>query len=114
MNRSDERKQFLADILTTAIEGGINYWSRTLKYKWKDTPTEPTAVIRDEDGSKYDLSIETVAKGIGLIVRGEVHLNTAMVESIKRANRENEAADLDAWDADAIIQAAVLGELVYG
>ena len=27
MNRSDARNEFLTDVLTTAVEGGINHWA---------------------------------------------------------------------------------------
>jgi hypothetical protein len=33
-----EREQFLADVICTAIEGGIGYWSVTYAYKWQDLP----------------------------------------------------------------------------
>ena len=32
--RSAERSRFLSGIIVTAIEGGINYWARVIKYDW--------------------------------------------------------------------------------
>lgn len=32
--RTPERAQFLADIITTAVEGGIGYWSTVSVYRW--------------------------------------------------------------------------------
>lgn len=33
--RTDKRKAFLHYIFTTALEGGINYWSQTQEYYWQ-------------------------------------------------------------------------------
>ena len=32
--RSAERNEFLTHIVTTAVEGGIGYWSRASRYRW--------------------------------------------------------------------------------
>ena len=35
--RTEARKEFLSDILTTAAEGGVNYWGHVEGYNWADT-----------------------------------------------------------------------------
>jgi hypothetical protein len=44
MNRTDTRTQFHNDIITTAVEGGIGYWSQTSYYQWEDDGVLTVAV----------------------------------------------------------------------
>lgn len=49
--RSEARRQFLWDVFVTAIEGGINYWSRATEYHIWLNPTAPSGeLIEDLDG----------------------------------------------------------------
>jgi len=43
--RTPERQQFLVDILTTACEGGINYWCFLDSYDIWENPKAPTAEL---------------------------------------------------------------------
>ena len=48
MTRSEERTQFLADVITIALEGGVGYWSEAHEYRWNCLlPGDTRAVIRD-------------------------------------------------------------------
>lgn len=139
MARTLERTQFLGDIITTAVEGGTGYWAQVSQYQWLDTFTfeQPFGKVMvvvgerqgdhtratlhemkdDEDGYKaegLDLTLDAVAVGIHRIVTGKVPINATLRQTIARASRENDAGDIDADGADAIAQAALLGELVYG
>ena len=56
MARSQARKQTLLDIFTTAMEGGIGYWSICLQYRWQlpddggeDLDGFHAIVVADED-----------------------------------------------------------------
>jgi hypothetical protein len=140
--RSKEREQFLADIITGAVEGGTGYWAQVSQYQWVDTFSvrigdaetadvkvvcgkrqgdEARATLHemndDETGYKdegLDLTIDAVATGIGKIIRGEVSVHESYRKRIAEASRENDAGNIDAEDADIIAQAALLGEVVYG
>lgn len=138
--RTAEREEFLADVITSAIEGGTGYWAAVHAYRWEGLPAaERYAVIgvEDEEDEKiealaaklgrkptlseaiearavYKLTCETIARGIGRIARGEIRINTALAKTIYAANRESDAGEIDAEGADAIVQAALFGELVYG
>lgn len=142
--RTAEREQFLADIITGAVEGGTGYWASVAEYKWEGRAAKDVyAVLLEEDsaddvrafaelfasangrkiklselleeaGGIYKLDIDAVAKGIGKIKRGEVALNATLKATILEADAENDAGLIDAEGADAITQAALLGELVYG
>jgi hypothetical protein len=147
--RSAEREQFLADIITAAVEGGTGYWAQCARYKWEGLDAKDVhAVLLAEDdddarekrreagakkraetgdgrltvdealaiegGGALLLNIDAVARGIGRITRGEIQINASLKKLIAEASRENDAGDIDADAADAIAQAALLGELTYG
>lgn len=121
MQRTDERQQFLADIITTAVEGGTGYWAAVSGYKWSEGAATTRATLHelndDEtafDGETYKLTIDEIATGIRRITTGEISVNDRIRKAIAQANRENDAGNLDADDADVITQAALLGEIRYG
>lgn len=88
--------QDLKDVLTTAVEGGIGYWSVI------------TNSLRDPDGSwvcvtlapAYDDDFEPVTVDY-----------SALRPFLKKGF---DAADIDAGDADCIVQKAAFGKVVYG
>ena len=130
--RSAERTEFLGDIVTTAVEGGTGYWAQVSQYQYVldgevkvytgDRVGDDTrAVLHEmndaEDGYKAEglvLDLDAVAKGIGLIKRGEVGVGSAIKQTILLADAENDAGYIDADGADVIVQAGLLGEIVYG
>ena len=106
--------QLIDDTLCTALEGGINYWA--------DSAT-PDAW---PEGVTY--ASDAVTKGAALVIAVNedddnpgVHLDrAAMVRGIRRYCKEFHTTPanldddpVDASGADAIVQYAVFGELVY-
>lgn len=130
MERTNERKQFLADIFTTAIEGGIDYWAAISKYYWqKDGKADLDgfyAIVSDCEGDDLDIEsdavpkdsridIEVIARGLDKIcMNPAVKINSNLRQLIREANRENDASNIDAEGADCIVQVGLLGELVFG
>lgn len=137
--RSAERTQFLADIIITAVEGGIGYWAAVRGYKAPDdNPAGTRALLRvhDEDdgycawtdvakslvypramsvdGRWAVLGVNTIAHGISLIRKGECSLDPAIRKNILGASAVNEAGDIDSSDADIIVQLGILGDIVFG
>lgn len=133
--RSDKRAEFLASVMTTAIEGGINYWASVGGYRWgfsdlgKSDGSKlgdgeqafATATIYDDEesgeisdaGMKVD--IETIAKGIRLVSDGKTSISSGRQANAALANRTNgDDGDIDADIADCILQAGMFGEVVYG
>ena len=112
VKRTVERVEFLVDVLITAIEGGIGYWAGILAYD----PDKGTATIREDETNKtYDLTIETIAKGIGRVKAKGFVVADSILSWIKEDDRENGGAGtIDAIAADVIVQAALFGEIVYG
>lgn len=114
------REQFLDDVTTTAIEGGIGYWSVCHKYEWDGKP-EVTAVIQELDewqnkafGPLITVNRKLINKGIKTIMDGEAGISDRVIKEIAGANATNDGCDIDADAADVIVQAAVFGEIVYG
>lgn len=121
--------QLFIDLFTTAMEGGINYWSWTAEYHWMCDDDEAGAdfdgfyaVIRDieaEDEADERLRIDR-----DVIARGYNHAITSHKDKVRWSSGQRppyvvteesrEAWDFDADDADAIVQLGLFGEVRYG
>lgn len=124
-------EKIAAGVLTTALEGGIGYWSqagRIVRRPTHDQAGELDALIvavvlwPEEEPDEFKptrLELPDVARGLRLVAGGTIanttHTETArgILRELKSAAREPET-DYDADDADVIVQAAAFGELVYG
>lgn len=125
----------LADIVHTAIEGGINYWGECRNYKWttwyepdpensrenykaekiKDLPDNFVYVEVREDS--YQLGETTRTPNTWVKIRKadlERGFALAFAKHPHMYHARDGEVDMDAYGADAIIQYAVFGELVYG
>ena len=122
-----QRDKFYLDILTTAVEGGINYWAEIHHYKWRDadggTDVEAHAVLTDAealDGKMHTVCLATIRKGINLLRNGGGHHIKPAPEWFHKKWRDAYAGcgdaswDFDAGDADCVVQAGLFGEVVYG
>ena len=112
--RSAARVEFLTDVYTTALEGGIGYWAECSEYQWS---TIQRAVIHDtaaDDDRAHVITLDTIARGLAAITTGRITLSDGHRHRITTADRTNDAADLDANDADLIVQAALFGAITYG
>lgn len=123
MDRQQEwtarRIDFLANVLVTAVEGGINYWASVENYRTKEGPEytleDARALIKDEyTGQHHDLTLEVIGAGLLKIGSRDFELNPQMRKEILLANTISDAGDIDSADADAIVQAGLLGEVRYG
>lgn len=132
-----EREQFLSDIITTALEGGIGYWSVADHYQWVDDAgvhvcvrgmhdsdcvrygaLAVVRVLRDDDEGYEDeqrwITTATIAEGIQRLLDGTVSYPVWAQDELVAAVHDNDAGMIDSDDADNIVQAALLGEIVYG
>ena len=122
-------EQLIRDIIITACEGGIGYWSQLEAYNGPaiDEGAEGSLPLRireieeegifDEPtiyGPWRELGIPEVVKGLELMIkeRPDWGCTKRMVESL--ANYDSGNFDFDADDADNVIQYALFGEMVYG
>jgi hypothetical protein len=127
--RSTERAGFLADIIITAVEGGINTWAGVASYRWHDdTLCDPgcahgpgdrwahATLVTHDDGAQFELTPEQVARALGLIRDGnaaDLGLSDSLRALILHADRDNDAGDLDAIGASVIVEIAWFGEVTY-
>ena len=117
----------LRDIIITACEGGIGYWSQLETYHGPNISDGvegalPLRVREVEyegpDGGEYGewmtLGLEETAKGIGILL--EKYPQSVAAKNIAGAVIGYAAGDFDfdASDADMVIQCALLGDAVYG
>lgn len=130
--RTSEREEFLADIITTAIEGGIGYWSQCSQYQYvydgevrvhvgrrvgDGTRAVVHVVNEDESGYQEDgltIDVETIERGLKLLREGDCGVADRIRKCILLADHTNDAGYLDSDDADVVVQAGLLGEVIYG
>lgn len=117
-----DRTTFLAGILSTALEGGINYWATVDTIERVDAPQDilgwryDTARILDhQDGSEFGtmhtIDLDTVAHGLALMAE----YDNPRFDALRTADRTNgERGDFDAADADATIQLGLYDHIIYG
>lgn len=115
--RSAARVEFLNDILVDTIEGSIDYWVEDMDANLIRPNSDASswyyeyAKITDIDGEKHTITLETIVKGMQMIVKRNAERDKALIE----ANRTNGySGDYDALDCDKIVQFALYGELMYG
>lgn len=112
----------LGNIFTTALEGGIDYWSVCDEYRWENLPPEKwyAKIREDDDESKeHTVTIDTIREGLVRLSRREAKCNlNGQADALKRLAlgilRNPEDYDYDAGAADNIVQAGLFNEIVYG
>lgn len=130
--RSPERETFLAEIGTTAAEGGINYWCHVENYQWFLPDIEGGELCPGPNGGgnvSYDITpvdeliddftrkhidLDVVARGWRRLLSD--HVDGKMKTLLNECDRANDDVHsiIDALIADEVIQLGVLGELLYG
>lgn len=116
------RKQFLDDVFVCAVEDfGTNSW-RQIKsgtYKILVLGAEEATVIELEgnpDGTDKEIpiTIDTIVSGLSRLQAGEGNVADSYRQRILEASRENDATNIDAYDADIILQMGMFGKTIYG
>lgn len=122
--------EMLLDIFTTALEGGIGYWSVCHTYRWqKDDKPDLMGfhaivddIERDTGATGIRIDRDTIIAGLDLLVSKDwsPHNEPAHIERAGRmliagiSPEGYELLDFDAEDADVIVQLGLFGEVVYG
>ncbi len=107
--------QDIDDIMCAALEGGINYWCSEAEvdgdylgeYASEQISRNGTLKLHDSEEDKvYELTLEKFCQGFRLYLEQGCHI----------AIEDNavDTCDIDANDADCIIQLGLFGEVVYG
>ena len=122
--------QLCADIMCTALEGGIGYWSQADKIERKPCdPANPSedfnyvscllAELNDDEGG-YDwdcphiLDYGSIRDGLHTLLTGYCQINSELRGYLLDAVLNGDASSIDSEGADAIVQAALFGEIKYG
>lgn len=122
------RDQLFLDLFTTAMEGGIGYWSSCSTYHWEkpgggdDLHGFYAEIDVDEAGDDGEDVPRRIDRGV--IQRGWNLAITSWADRILWSSGDTPYAgesypyhdtwDFDAGDADAIVQLGLFGEVVYG
>ena len=119
----------LHSVFTTALEGGIGYWSRARSYHWA-TADDSVLVVAgeddllgfhaeieesDEDGlPRHIINRQTIVQGLQRLADGTVTSGGQPwdrgVLYVARIVRD----DYDSLDADIVVQAGLFGDVKYG
>jgi hypothetical protein len=122
-------EQLIRDVIITACEGGIGYWSQLYDYDGPaiDENAEGSLPLRirvieeegftDEStvyGPWRDFDIDHVVKGFGILF--EKYPQSIATRNLMGAlaNYDSGNYDFDAGDADAVVQCGLLGDIIYG
>ena len=106
------------DIMSTALEGGINYWCDKVetigdclgKYASEQIARGGILRLHDSEENKiYELTIDKLLNGIKLAYVGRHYSLYNWCNG-----RELDTCQIDAEIADVIVQFALFGEIVYG
>lgn len=133
--RSPERTQFLADLITTAVEHSGYGFPGIIDYVWDVDPADVTATIFDryEEEEKYAawdgqgdtyaptktwiITVDTMAHGLAVIrakYADEAARAGSTIATLLRADRTNgDEGDVDVIGALAVLECALFGEIVY-
>lgn len=120
--------EFFSDILTTALEGGSNYWIDNITIRVPSDQKKPQGMPHSEWAGiaiNNDGNIKiTSTEGDEVITKNSLINGVKMWASFFPSNIcfVNEAGsthsidtcNIDASDADSILQYAVFGKLVFG
>lgn len=129
--RSQGLEDFYGAVITTAVEGGTNYWAMVEEYQYvyngevcivvgpQRRGGRTRAVLVDmEDGSTFTVTPDSMAQAFGLLASTKDQLpkyvTGAWARRMLAAYRERDAGEIDSSDADNLVQLACFGEVVYG
>lgn len=123
----------LRNWLTTAVEGGIGYWSVTVAYKWDtDDPDMVGAYVVEQDADKPASSVKVglvelrqamnriandptgCAIGRDHPLRKKIWNLLFDIEAGETWLDLDVSSEFDATDADMVFQVAALGQVIYG
>lgn len=123
--RSPERAQFLADVLTTAIEHSGYGFPGVIEYIWDvPNPADAYAVIIDryeEDNGtrseRWRVTVDTIAKGFGIVRKkygSDVQAGSNLADLLLADRTNGDDGDVDVIGALAVLECALFGEITYG
>lgn len=106
------------DFLTTAVESGSHYWLACDRIE-RNADSDVTKIVgcydTEDDSEKWpDADVATIREGIRRILAGEVQVRDDIRAAIVAAVNDPNDTSWDAETADCVLQAGLLGGIVYG
>jgi hypothetical protein len=126
----DVPQQVLKDLLTSAVEGGSNYWlcARDII---RDAQGDVISIIEPADAEQGtrkllhfpadhfkpgcedgDIGLGAIARGLRLVLNGALPKRLDLIANVARI--PSDGHDFDAADADVILQLGFFGEVIFG
>lgn len=108
-------QQDIDDIMAVALDGGICYWCRKAEvvgeylgeYASDQISRGGALILHDaESAQTWELTLEKFLKGVKLYFEQGCHVQVE--------DNAIDTCDIDANDADCIVQFSVFGEVVFG
>jgi hypothetical protein len=96
----------LADIMDTAGMA-CTYWADMIEVDGDDVR------VLDVDGIDYDTDKASIEKAFTLIAEGRIDLWGEIRRYVESAIKENDLGWIDSYAADALLQVACFGEIIY-
>lgn len=113
-----ESAQFAADVITVAIEGGVNYWAEIISFHYDETdPAGATTTIHDlhDHGPRFEITVPKVLDAVHRISTDPTSVGVGWpAAEIAAAWTNRDAAEIDADLADIIVQVAAFGKVIFG
>ena len=121
----DKRTEWCSDILTTAIEGGINYWAKGRQFKQAENGFCTSCEIKPsgDEGEPFPegdirngwqvLDSAAIEVAVLRIIAGDL-CRKDIKETVILDWQDPDAFRSDAETADVIVQVALFGEIVFG
>jgi hypothetical protein len=94
----------------------IGYWADEAEFEVPfyagDSPAK-LSISCEEGAELYEVTKADVEKAIALVIEGKVLICNSVRSDIESAIREDDYGNIDGYAADAIVQVACFGKLVY-
>ena len=111
------------DIICTCVEGGSDYWIGGYRNIVRDADLNYLSLEIKEDDDEgngdgktwFRVDEALIAEGIRRIAQRQVRVNQSIFkQAVMLYTNPDLPADIDADDADCILQAAIFNDIVYG
>jgi hypothetical protein len=129
--QTTERREFLADVFTTAIESGSYGWFTVEEYV-HDGDAPYAVLVADDDHESYRVTPATISHGIGTLQRAglrpindtesvlhnaktgqRLYVSVSNRRRMLAESRLNDAGALDVIDALALLEIGLFGAVTY-
>jgi hypothetical protein len=130
MTEDDLLNEAATGLITTAVEGGINYWATVESYRWDCPVADRHATVVEGDhpaeAGPHTVTVASMRAAMVKVADGDVREfhNSGYRDSYRLRLRrmlanaamgvEDDNYDYDAGDADSMFQIAIFGEVIYG